>query len=125
MSLRSPIERSRQREPAIGLINVVFLMLIFFLIAGTVAPQADGELSLVEDVEAAQAAYPDATVVLPDGRMLLRGTETTIAAVLAEGAEVQLIPDRNLPAQRLVALARSFQDAGASEVWIVAERGGS
>ncbi|MEO0484344.1 MAG: biopolymer transporter ExbD [Pseudomonadota bacterium] len=98
-------------------------MLIFFLIAGTIAPTNDGDLSLVEDLEAAQAAYPDATLVMPDGRMVWRGAETNIADVLAQGAEVRLIPDRELPAQRLVALARSFQEAGAAEVWIVAERG--
>ena len=37
-----------QREPTIALINIVFLMLVFFMVAGTLAQPLDPDLKLVE-----------------------------------------------------------------------------
>ena len=39
---------ARPKEPTIALINVVFLMLVFFMIAGTLAPPLDPDLSLIK-----------------------------------------------------------------------------
>ena len=41
-------QQPRKRDPSIALINIVFLMLVFFLIAGTIAAPLDPELTLVE-----------------------------------------------------------------------------
>ena len=43
-----PSPPRRGRDSTIALINIVFLMLIFFLIAGTVAPPLDREIDLVD-----------------------------------------------------------------------------
>jgi biopolymer transport protein ExbD len=122
MSLRRTKPRTG-REPTIALINVVFLMLVFFLIAGTVAAPLDPRVALVETAELDGRAPPDAAVVLADGTLLLDGRSITPAALAASGPILRLVPDRALPANDLVALSRSLRDAGAEEVWIITERG--
>ncbi|MBF9036694.1 biopolymer transporter ExbD [Rhodobacterales bacterium HKCCE2091] len=112
------------REPTIALINIVFLMLVFFLIAGSIAPPLDPRVTLARTTGLDGSAPPDAAVVLPDGRLTWRGAEVTVAAFAdAAGPAPRLVPDRDLPAADLVAIARALRDAGAEEVWIVTERG--
>ncbi|APZ51704.1 ExbD/TolR family protein [Salipiger abyssi] len=119
-----------EREPTIALINIVFLMLIFFLVAGTLAQPLDPELKLVStaDLEGSPPP-PDALVVHPDGALSLRGEvqdspETYLAALDPEArALVRLVPDRDLPAADLVEVARALRAGGAEKVMIVSERG--
>lgn len=120
--------RTAQREPTIALINIVFLMLIFFLVAGTVARPLDVTLSLVRTADLDGAAPPDALVVHPDGRMSFRGGEvTSVEAFLATRAPgdgtVRVVPDRDLPAARLVEIGAALSVAGAERVVVVTERG--
>ena len=83
-----PIAKAKpQREPTIALINIVFLMLVFFMVAGTLSQPLDSDLNLVE-------------------------THDT----------VRLLPDRALPARRLVELTRELRGAGAERVMLVTER---
>ncbi|MBY6004800.1 biopolymer transporter ExbD [Salipiger bermudensis] len=119
-----------EREPTIALINIVFLMLIFFLVAGTLSQPLDPGLKLVstDDLEG-NTPPPDALVVHPDGRLSHRGSDIASAesflATLDEAAleTVRLVPDRDLPAAELVDLARSLRNGGAGRVMIVSERG--
>lgn len=133
--MRQARARSR-REPTIALINIVFLMLVFFMVAGTLATPVDGELTLVETAALDPMAPPDALVIFPDGRLSYQGQEIAdIAAYLAlrqaSGADsggpgetvTRLIPDRALPATELVAIARDLRAAGSERVLIVTERG--
>jgi biopolymer transport protein ExbD len=114
----------------IALINIVFLMLVFFLVAASIAPPLDRRVTLVETGRIEGRAPPDAAVIRADGTMIYRGAEITSEAYLAarlseaRGAvALRLVPDRDLPAQRLVAIAADLRRAGAKEVWIVTERG--
>lgn len=119
-----------EREPTIALINIVFLMLIFFLVAGTLAQPLDPELKLVStaDLEG-NPPPPDALVVHPDGALSHRGEvraspEAYLAALDPEArALVRLVPDRDLPAADLVEVARALRAGGAEKVMIVSERG--
>ena len=54
---------AKKPEPAIALINIVFLMLIFFLIAGTLAPPLDKDLTLVRTAGLEGREPPDALVL--------------------------------------------------------------
>lgn len=124
MRKRSP----SRREPTIALINIVFLMLVFFMVAGTLAQPLDKDLTLVSTAELAGSAPPDALVVHADGKLSYRGEQ--LASVLSyleamqgpENSPVRLVPDRDLPALSLVALARDLRAAGAKSVLIVTER---
>ncbi|WP_273522531.1 ExbD/TolR family protein [Rhodosalinus sediminis] len=117
--------RKPAREPTIALINIVFLMLVFFLVAGTVAQPLDREVRLVRTEGLDGAAPPDALVLHADGRMTRAGApvETPEAALAAEGGAVRLVPDRDLPAARLVEVAGALRAAGAERVLVVTERG--
>ena len=123
------LRRKSTREPTIALINIVFLMLVFFMVAGALAPPLDSTLALVKTADLDSVSPPDALVVHPDGRLSYRGEEVASAAGwLAENppdesAPVRVVPDRDLPAAQLVALARDLRAAGASRVVIVTERG--
>lgn len=116
------------REPTIALINIVFLMLVFFMVAGTLARPIGGDLNLVRTAALEGRAPPDALIVHPDGRLSYRGeTLGSAEEYLAARAEderwtVRLVPDRDLPAHRLVALARDLRAAGAGRVLLVTER---
>lgn len=123
-------KRSRtEREPTIALINIVFLMLIFFLVAGTLAAPLDRDLTLVRTAGIEGTAPADALVVHPDGRMSRMGVPVASAAefldTLPQEARdrVRIVPDRELPAHTLVTLGRDLREAGAGSVVIVAERG--
>jgi biopolymer transport protein ExbD len=116
-----PFRRS-SREPTITLINVVFLMLIFFLVAGTLAPARDPRLTLVNARDLVAAPPPDGLLVLADGTLLQRGRTVTAAEAGAAGGTVRIVPDRALPAEGLIALGLALKEAGASDIVIVAER---
>ncbi|MCM2562023.1 biopolymer transporter ExbD [Lutimaribacter sp. EGI FJ00015] len=125
----TPRRARPEREPTIALINIVFLMLIFFLVAGTLAAPLDKDLRLVSTAKIDRAAPADALVLHADGRMTRRGTEiVSAAAFLADlpeeaRARVRIVPDRALPAQKLVGVARALREAGAGSVVLVTERG--
>lgn len=121
--------RRRFREPTIALINIVFLMLVFFMVAGTLAQPLDRSLRLVRTQDLDGRAPPDTLVIHADGRLSFRGDdvatpETYLAALdEADRAEIRIVPDRDLPAGQLVAIARALQSAGAGRVMVVTERG--
>lgn len=118
-----------RREPTIALINIVFLMLVFFMVAGTLTKPLDKDLKLVRTSELEGRAPPDTLVVHEDGRMTYRGNEIGSAEAFLEarpedGRElVRIVPDAALPATVLVDLARGLRAAGAKGVVLVTERG--
>lgn len=122
MSLRR-IKPRRPREATIALINIVFLMLVFFLIAGTIAPPLDARVTLVDTTDLEGRPPPDAGVLLPDGTLLWQGAPITAAELAGMGPEPRVIPDRAVPAHILVRMAGQIRAAGAHRVWIVTERG--
>lgn len=117
-----------QREPTIALINIVFLMLVFFMVAGTLAQPLDSALRLVRTQDLDGRAPPDALVVHADRRLAYRGSDQPSAATFVtaltkeERAIVRLVPDRALPAKDLVALTRELRGAGVQKVMLVTER---
>ncbi|WP_299706459.1 biopolymer transporter ExbD [uncultured Tateyamaria sp.] len=126
MRRRAPRPR---REPTIALINIVFLMLVFFMVAGTLAPPLDRDMTLVRTADLEGRPPPDALVIHADGTLSFRGTDQADAEMYVSGLdpeardEVRIVPDRTLPAAQLVALGRDLRRAGAGKVIIVTERG--
>lgn len=132
MRLARPPKRSPQ-ESTITLINVVFLMLVFFLIAGTLTPPLDKDVTLISTLQSEQAEPPDALFVTADGVMRARGAEVTapdyVAAVRQkelllpeDPVTVKIAADRDLPAERLIAIVGELRDAGATRITVVTER---
>ncbi len=122
----APAPRTKP-EPTIALINVVFLMLVFFLVAGQVARPADREVTLAL-ADVASARVPDDALVLrADGAILWRGVEISVddfaAAQANEAGSLRILPDRNLPARDLIAVAAALRAATGNNVRLVTEKG--
>lgn len=119
-----PAAPRRKRDSTIALINVVFLMLIFFLIAGTIAPPLDPDLDLVDTAGLDGREPPDALVLRKDGTLSFRGAPTDPAAYMAghEAGPVRIVPDRNVPGPRLIAVAGDLRRLGAPSIILVTER---
>ncbi|MEM9642891.1 MAG: biopolymer transporter ExbD [Pseudomonadota bacterium] len=133
MNHRRP-SHQRKGEPTIALINIVFLMLIFFMVAGQLAPPLDGRVDLLETAELDGIAPPRALVILADGTLIYEGQELAGAAEAIQhfqdevrdggaAGTVRLVPDRALPARELMALSAELTAAGADRIVLVTERG--
>jgi biopolymer transport protein ExbD len=130
MSLHPATPRSRG-EPTIGLINIVFLMLIFFLIAGTIAPSPDPSVTLLRIAELDTQAPPDALVITAGGGLRFAGTDwpgppedgaRAYLQTLPEPRVARLLVDREAAAPLIVRLAETLRAAGAERVVLLGER---
>lgn len=120
-----PPSRRPQRESIVPMINVVFLLLIFFLMTSQLAPP---EPFQVEPPEARQKNAAEAAPVLylsPEGEIAfedLRGTEAIAqaAARLEKGAApLQLRADQNTPATKVAATLKQLAAAGITEIALI------
>ncbi len=128
--MRKPnTRRPRQSEPTLPLINIVFLMLVFFLVAAQVARPIDGDLRLVETDDPNVVPPADVLVVHQDGRTMWRGIPATpreaFDGLAAEGyvGPARILPDRDASARDVMNVVRAFQrDTDAERIVIVTER---
>lgn len=131
MRLATRSSNRAKPEPTIALINIVFLMLIFFIVAAQIAPPLDGEVKLISTESLDNRRPPDALVVMPDGLMKYRGALVTPAhyvTIKQESApddirEIRLVPDRELPAAKLIDIGRELRGLGAEKIMLVTEQG--
>lgn len=129
MRLAAKAQQRAKREPTIALINIVFLMLVFFMVAGTLAQPLDSALILVSTDALEGRAPPDALVMRADGQLKYRGQDILDSADFMSKLEeaqrkiIRIVPDRNADAAELVRLGRELKDAGATQVIIVTEQG--
>ncbi len=130
MSAVPTIEITQARKPVIEstlpLINIVFLLLIFFLVAGTL------QTPLVNTIDAPKAGVTfDEVQFLPSewlyadayGRLSFENHETEGAAVSAalKDGSVVLFADQDLRGSDLASILRSIEDAGGERVMLVTE----
>ncbi|MEM1411967.1 MAG: biopolymer transporter ExbD [Pseudomonadota bacterium] len=109
----------------ISLINIVFLILIFFMVAGTLA-QPPRELQFVQSTELECCTEPDALAISKDNRLSYRGAPiASVAAFLAlrpvEQTPVRLLPDRELPANDLLRRISSLKAAGSTQIVVLTQ----
>jgi biopolymer transport protein ExbD len=121
--------RPRQSEPTLPLINIVFLMLVFFLVAAQVARPIDADLNLVRTDDPNLVPPADVLVVHKDGRLTWRGSlaepKIVYEALVAEGyvGPARILPDRDASAMALMDVVRGIQrDTDFDKIVIVTER---
>lgn len=120
----------RKMETTISLINIVFLMLIFFLVAGQIAPPLDSAVTLTDARDSESLPPPDALFAHADGRLTFRGADISADAFVSdrrmrlttEAPEILLATDRELDARKLVDVVDSLKQAGAARVKVVTRR---
>ncbi|KIC14401.1 ExbD/TolR family protein [Leisingera sp. ANG-DT] len=126
MDLSDPPKRPRA-ESIVPMINVVFLLLIFFLMTSRLAQPDPFD---VTPPDAASETAPEAQPVLyisADGRMYFDGAEdeaalTRLAAASAGHPNVQLRADARLEAKTLARILRQLAEAGLASAELVVHR---
>ena len=125
MKIHVPAPRPRA-ENTIALINVVFLLLVFFLVAGTIASQSERAVKLAASQQGVAAESNDGVIALmPDGSLMRNGEVIAITIFIAETAPdmpVRIAADRDAPAERLVAVIADLRAAGFGDVAVLVSR---
>ena len=94
--------QNSKREPTITLINIVFLMLVFFMVSGTLAPPMNRDIKLVNTADLEGRPPPNALVIDADGGLSFRGKhqtdiETYFSGLTSEEQqELRIVPDLSL-----------------------------
>ena len=126
MNFATP-RRTRPRENVVPLINVVFLLLIFFMLTGTLrSPEHDRlELPTTTSGSAAELrhgrpvlALDAAGHVFRDGRSLSPSEIRSLRA--PDGLELRA--DRGVPASVLLPLLEALEEAGVGRLELVTQR---
>lgn len=122
----------RQFETLVPLINVVFLLLIFFLLAGTMTPPEQVAVSLPEgalndresDLPTTLIMEEDGFVWLGDRPMDAELSGHMIEKYLSEQGtkRVAVKADQNAPAEAMLLLMEGLRAAGVEQVTILTER---
>ncbi|MCI5109316.1 MAG: biopolymer transporter ExbD [Marivita sp.] len=122
----APVSRRSSREPVVPMINVVFLLLIFFLMTAQITPPAPFDVTLPnasgEDDTGQRALYISA-----DGEIAFetaRGDAALAEAVQAsDSGPLRLNADATLSAATLAQVLGRLTALGATRVDIVTEGG--
>ncbi len=131
MRLRAEPEKKPPAENMIPLINIVFLILIFFLVASTVRPFSDREIKLAEAQDAKGTGVVARMAVLrADGSVYLGGepvTEEELSRQFTAWAgeperAVTLVADRGMPARQLIAFVTRANEAGLTDVKLLTRK---
>lgn len=123
----------RQFETLVPLINVVFLLLIFFLLAGTMQPAEKIAVSLPEGtLNDRERDVPTTLIVEADGFVWLgdRVMDAKLSGHMVEkflGDEgtkrVSIKADADAPAEAVLQLMEGLREAGVEQVTILTEQG--
>ncbi|WP_281953695.1 biopolymer transporter ExbD [Pseudophaeobacter arcticus] len=117
----SPAKKRQTGEPILPMINVVFLLLIFFLLSSQIAPRAPFAVTPPR-LETGEPSGSEALLFMAaDGRLHFSGAQTqdAMAAVLAQASELDglsLRADANVPAREVAALITQLRDGGIRSV---------
>jgi biopolymer transport protein ExbD len=116
--------RRRPAEPIVPMINVVFLLLIFFLMSAQIAPPAPFEVTLPDAAGGDRAAPADTLHMDAEGRLAFneaRGDAVldALAARAAADAPLQIRADARLEARALARLLPQLAARGIAEVEIL------
>ncbi len=126
MILPTPKRPRRTEDNILPLINIVFLLLIFFMLAGALHTRPPFALSPPETAHADDSQLdPDLLSIAADGRMALGSTSVSVDELRTRlrdwdpAQALQVKADAGLPAQQLTQLLRDLRAAGVAEVRLI------
>jgi len=126
------VRRSPRRdgsEPMLPMINVVFLLLIFFMLLANVSVYVPFPVEPPDAARAASDRTGFTIAIAADGRVALNGREVEEGALAASlppmrsgdtPAPVWLKADRAAEADRVIAVMERLRAAGVTEVRLIA-----
>ncbi len=120
----SPPRRRRAPEPIVPMINVVFLLLIFFLMSAQIAPPAPFDVTLPESAAGDHMATADTLYMDAKGRLAFndaRGDAVldALAARATPDQPLQIRADARMDARALARLLPQLAARGIAQVEIV------
>ncbi len=117
--------RPASDDQTLGLINVAFLLLVFFLMAGTLTPAEPFDLDalLIASGEPGKAGS-DQLLVAADGRIGYRGTVHTLEALSAEmfaplDGVLTVRADPELNARTMLGVIAKLRQLGVRDIRLV------
>ena len=126
----------RHRDTEAGvlpLINVVFLLLIFFMIAGSLSPLSAFDIAPPQSANDADVIEKQVVLLISGDKQLALGDDVITEGVLAEtlkargqGAEpfdLQLKADAGLDAQYLIHIMTLLREAGVDKLELLTVKG--
>lgn len=124
MEFAPPSRPRAPRESVVPMINVVFLLLVFFLMTAQIAPPDPVEVT-PPSVTLADGPVPDSADVLwLDREGALLTADGVAPDLSALEAQVTLRADADAPAADLARALRELGQGGARSVTLVARQGG-
>ncbi|MGF1444920.1 MAG: ExbD/TolR family protein [Pikeienuella sp.] len=117
--------RRLPRDSAVPMINIVFLLLIFFLLTATLSERAPFRVVLPESTAEIESDGSTALYVAADGTLSWRGAqgdaalEGLSAAVAAGQKRIELRADKALPGPELARILARLGALGIAEVGLV------
>ncbi|HEY7886354.1 MAG TPA: biopolymer transporter ExbD [Cellvibrionaceae bacterium] len=124
-----PRRTSNAEDNVLPLINVVFLLLIFFMVSGSLIPEPPFKLTPPTTQHAgAQDAQPDYLAIAADGSLAWVGEAINtheLAGRLSQrrepNAPLQIRADRRLEAKELTQLLAELRAAGVAKIQLLTE----
>ncbi len=115
----------RPGESIVPMINIVFLLLVFFLITATLAPPDPFEVALPGSAGVAADPEPAALYVSRDGRLAYRTARgaavfAAIAAELGPRESLALRADADTPGPEIARLLARLSEVGVARVEVIA-----
>lgn len=120
------VRRKAERDPVISLINIVFLILIFFMVTGTLTNTDRDGISFVQTSDLDCCQDGSALVITETGALRYAGemvisVDTFLAAQGNVERTTRVLPDSELPAKDLLRIIKQLREAGAEEVVVITE----
>lgn len=132
MRLKNANPMRRKEFELTGLINVVFLILIFFIVAGALRPFSARDIELATIApDAGQSVGPARLIVHADSTVVYRGQQISLEAIehhIAPTTEQGpteafiVVADGRLEARQLLNITRKIKAAGHKTVSVMSER---
>ena len=115
-----------RRDPTISLINIVFLILIFFMVSSTLSRTSSAGLEFVQTEGLDCCAGAHVLQVTSQGALFANGQPISdpvqyLNARPPTDLTVRLVPDQNLPARDLLILIGELRAMGAERIVVVTE----
>ena len=116
-------------EPSLALINLSFLLIIYFLVIGTLSSNDMKEIDLIESSTFPEGTAPEFEIlVLQDGRYLLRDEYVTIDVlqdllrkknIQKHNSIITIKPDKNVKYGQLSDIMKAVGVSGANKIVLV------
>lgn len=131
MRIADKTRRSKELDLT-ALIDVVMLVLIFFIVAGTIRPFSVRDFELAKISETQPGALPRALIVVDrEGTIRVGNQLIALDAVGARVSEIMtqtkaerlvIVADARLSAMRLMDITKRLKDSGTTNMSILTER---